>query len=99
MGQDRNDLQGKVTGKAGELAAKAEAKAGDMGLTRQRAAEVRDEALAKGQQAMASSVDGARQVAAGARRNKPQVAIGAAIAAVIAAVLAGWRIVSRRKST
>ena len=89
MGQDRNDLREKVTGKTGELAAKAEAKAG----------EVKDEVLAKGEKAVESSVDGARQVVAGARRNKAQVAIATAATAVLAAVLAGWRIVRRRKSS
>jgi hypothetical protein len=89
MGQDRNDLREKVTGKAGELAEKAEAKAGV----------VKDEVRAKGEKAVTSSVDGARQVAAGARRNKAQVAIATAATAVMAALLAGWRIVRRRKSS
>jgi uncharacterized protein YycO len=99
MGQDRNDLREKVTGKAGELAAKAEAKAGEMGLSRKHVAEVKDEVLTKGEKAVESSVDGARQVVAGARRNKAQVAIAAVATAVMAAVLAGWRIVRRRHSS
>jgi hypothetical protein len=99
MGQDRNDLREKVTGKAGELAAKAEAKAGEMGLSRQHVAEVKDEVKAKGEKAVESSVDGARQVMAGARRNKARVAIAAAATAVMAAVMAGWRIVRRRKNS
>jgi uncharacterized protein YycO len=98
MGQDRNELREKVTGKAGELAAKAEAKAGEMGLSRQHVAEVKDEVRAKGEKAVESSVEGARQVAAEARRNKAQVAIAAVATAVMAAALAGWRIVRRRKS-
>jgi hypothetical protein len=98
MGQDRNDLREKVTGKAGELAAKAEAKAGEMGLSRQHVAAVKDEVRAKGEKAVGSSVEGARQVAAGARRNKARVAIAAVAAAFMAVVLAGRRIVRRRKS-
>jgi hypothetical protein len=99
MGQDRNDLRQKVTDKAGELAAKAEAKAGDMGLSRKHAAEVTDEVRAKGAKAVESSVEGARQLAAGARRNKVRVAVATAATTIVAAVLAGWRIVRRRKST
>jgi hypothetical protein len=99
MGQDRNDLREKVTGKAGELAAKAEAKAGEMGLSRKHVAEVKDEVRTKGEKAVESSVEGARQVVAGARRNKAQVAIAAVATAVLAAVLAGWRIVRRRQSS
>lgn len=99
MGQDRNDLREKVTGKAGELAAKAEAKAGDLGLSRKQVAEVKDEVRAKGEKAVETSVDGARQVVAGARRNKAQVALAAAVTAVMAVVLAGWRVVRRRKSS
>jgi hypothetical protein len=64
MGQDRNEVREKVTGKAGGLAAKAEAKAGGMGLSRKQVAEVKDEVRAKGGKAVESSVEGARQVAA-----------------------------------
>jgi hypothetical protein len=99
MGQDRNDLREKVTGKAGELAAKAEAKAGELGLSREHVAEVKDEVRAKGEKAVESSVEGARQVVAGARRNKVQVAVAAAATAVVAAVVAAWRVVRRRKNS
>jgi hypothetical protein len=78
MGQDRNDLREKVTGKAGEI---------------------KDELRAGGEKAVESSVQGARQVADGARRNKAQVAVATAATAVLTVVLAGWRIVRRRKST
>jgi hypothetical protein len=95
---DQKDLREKVTDKAGELAAKAESKAGDIGLTRERAAEVRDEVRAKGEKALESTVESARQVAGGARRNKARVAIATAVTAVMAAILTGWRVVRRRKS-
>ncbi len=98
MGQDRKDLREKVTEKAGELAAKAEAKADDLGLSKKHAAELKDEVRAKGEKAVESSVDGVRQVADGARRNKAQMAVATAATAVMAAVLAGWRIVRRRKN-
>jgi hypothetical protein len=99
MGQDRNELREKVTGKAGELAAKAEAKAGELGLSRGHVAEIKDEVRAKGEKAVESSVDGARQVVAGARRNKAQVAVAAAATVVMAAILAAWRVVRRRKKS
>jgi hypothetical protein len=99
MGQDRNDLREKVTGKAGALAAKAEEKAGGMGLSRKQVAEVKDEVRAKGGKAVASSVDGARHVVAGARRNKARVAIATVATAVMAAVMAVRRLVRRRKSS
>lgn len=98
MGQDRNDLREKVTGKAGGLAAKAEAKAGEMGLSRQNVAAVKDEARAKGEKAVESSVEGARQVAAGVLRNKVRVVI-ATVAAAVMAALAGRRIVRRRNNS
>jgi hypothetical protein len=99
MGQERKDLREKVADKAGELAAKAESKAGDVGLSREHAAEVRDQVKAKGEKALESSVDGARHIAAGARRNKARVAIATAATAAMAAVLAGWRVVSRRRKS
>jgi hypothetical protein len=99
MGQGRKDLREKVTDKAGELAAKAEAKAGDMGLSRKNAADLKDDVRAKGEQALESSVEGVRQAADGARRNKAQVAVAAAATAILAAVLAGRRFVARRRKS
>lgn len=84
MSDDQKDLRERVT----DIAEKA----GD------RAAEVRNEVRAKGEQALESSAKGAREVAAGAKRNKATVAATSAAAAVVAAVLAGWRIIRRRKS-
>ncbi|HEY7487462.1 MAG TPA: hypothetical protein VH912_23605 [Streptosporangiaceae bacterium] len=91
MSKNSKDLREKVAGKAEDLVAKAEAK----GLSRERAAEVRDEVRAKGEQAFETSVEGARQVAEEARRNKAAVIIVGVVAAVVAVLLAGWRIGSR----
>jgi hypothetical protein len=84
MSEERKDLKEKVT----DVTEKAAEIASD----------VRDEVKAKGEQALDSSAKGAREVAAGAKRNKAQVAVTGAVAAVVAAVLAGWRIIRRRKS-
>jgi hypothetical protein len=101
MDVGRKDLKSKVTDKAGGIAAQAQSKAGDLGLTRERAAEVaadvRDEVRVKGGKALDTTASGARQVVAGARRNKAQVGIATAVTAVIAALLAGWRIVRRSR--
>jgi hypothetical protein len=79
-----------VTDTAGKAAAKAEEK----GLSKERAAEVGTELRAKGGKALESSVESARHATAGARRNKAKLA--SAAAAVVAVMLAGWRIVRRR---
>jgi hypothetical protein len=106
MGQDRNEPHAKVPGKAGGLATKAKAKAGEKGLSGKQVANVKDDvrakgekAVARGEKAVASSVGGARLVMALALRNKVRVAITTAMAAVMAAVLAGGRMVRRRKSS
>jgi hypothetical protein len=83
MSNGSKDLRERVTDIAG--------KAGN------RAAGIRDEALAKGGQARVSSLKGARDVAAGAKRNKVTMAGATTTAAVVAAVLAGWRIIARRR--
>ncbi|HZB32711.1 MAG TPA: hypothetical protein VE465_21315 [Streptosporangiaceae bacterium] len=98
MGQDRNDLREKVSGKAGGLATKATAKAGEKGLSRERVANVKDDVRATGGKAVARSVGGARLVMALALRNKVRMAIASAATAVVAAV-AGRRIARRRKSS
>jgi type IV secretory pathway TrbL component len=84
MSEERKDLKAKVT----DVTEKAAEIASDVG----------GEVKAKGEQALDSSAKGAREVAAGAKRNKAQVAVTGAVAAVVAAVLAGWRIIRRRKS-
>jgi hypothetical protein len=93
MTQDRKNVREKVTGKAEEVAARAEAK----GLSKEHAAEVRDELRAKSGKAVESSVEGARHLAAEARHNKAKVAVTSAAAAVVAVLLAGWRIAARRR--
>jgi urease accessory protein UreF len=93
MPQNRRSVQEKVVGKAGELAAKAEAR----GLSTKHAAEVRDEMRARGEKVLGSSVESTRHAVAGARRNKVRMAVTGAAAAVVAVLLAGWGIVRRRR--
>ena len=99
MGLGRKDLREKVTDKAGGIAAQAQSKAGDMGLSKERAAEVRDEMRARGGKVLETTASGARQAVAGARHhaggNKGRVAMAVALAAVMAVLLAGWRLVRR----
>ena len=84
MSEEGKDMRGKV--------ADITEKAGE------RASEVGHEVRTKGEQALETSAKGAREVVAGAKRNKAAVVVTSAAAAVVAAVLAGWRIVRRRKS-
>jgi hypothetical protein len=85
MSDGSKDLRERVTDIAG--------RAGD------RAAEVSAGARTKGEQARVSSARRAREVAAGAKRNKAMVAGASAAAAVMAAVLAAWRIIARRRKS
>jgi hypothetical protein len=91
------DLREKVADKAGGIAAQAQAKAGDIGLSRERAAEVRDEMRAKSGKALETTAAGARQVVAGARHNRGRVAMATVMTAVMAVLIAGWRIVRRNR--
>jgi hypothetical protein len=88
MSDGSKDLRERVTDIAGIAG-----RAGD------RAAGIRDEVRAKGEQAMATSAKGARGVVGEARRNKVTVAVTSVAAAVIAAVLAGRRIIARRRAS
>ncbi|HEX6470550.1 MAG TPA: hypothetical protein VF069_15740 [Streptosporangiaceae bacterium] len=95
MGLGRKDLRDKVADKAGGIAAQAQAKAGDIGLSKERAAEVRDEMRAKGGKVLETTASGARQAVAGARGDRGRVAMAVAIATVIAVLIAGWRMMRR----